>query len=37
LLKGFVTHKFPLPQWQQAVQTAIHPGRNKAIKVTIHP
>jgi threonine dehydrogenase-like Zn-dependent dehydrogenase len=37
LLKGFVTHKFPLSQWQQAVQTAIHPGHHKAIKVTMHP
>jgi threonine dehydrogenase-like Zn-dependent dehydrogenase len=37
LLKGFVTHKFPLSQWQQAVQTAIHSGHHKAIKVTMHP
>ncbi len=37
LFKGFVTHKFPLSQWQQAIQTAIHPGRNKAIKVTMQP
>jgi threonine dehydrogenase-like Zn-dependent dehydrogenase len=37
LLKGFVTHKFPLSQWQQAVQTAIHAGHHKAIKVTMHP
>jgi threonine dehydrogenase-like Zn-dependent dehydrogenase len=37
LLKGFVTHKFSLSQWQQAVQTAIHSGHHKAIKVTMHP
>jgi threonine dehydrogenase-like Zn-dependent dehydrogenase len=37
LLKGFVTHKFPLSQWQQAIQTAIHAGHHKAIKVTMHP
>jgi threonine dehydrogenase-like Zn-dependent dehydrogenase len=37
LLKGFVTHKFPLSQWQQAVQTAIHAGHHKAVKVTMHP
>jgi len=37
VLKGFVTHKFPLSQWQQAVQTAVHSGHHKAIKVTMHP
>ena len=37
LLKGFVTHKLPLFQCQQAIQTAIHTGRNKAVKVAMHP
>ncbi len=37
LFKGFVTHRFPLIQWRQAVQTALHAGRLGAIKVTLHP
>lgn len=37
MLKGFVTHTFPLAQWRQAFQTALHAGKYKAIKVALHP
>lgn len=37
MFEGFVTHKFPLSQWRQAIQTAIQPGKNRAIKVAIYP
>lgn len=36
-LKGLVTHRFPLTQWRQAIQTALHAGRKGAIKVVLHP
>jgi len=35
--KGFVTHSFPLSQWRQAFQTALHSGKHGAIKVAVHP
>lgn len=36
-LKGLVTHRFPLSRWRKAIQTALHPERHGAIKVTLHP
>jgi threonine dehydrogenase-like Zn-dependent dehydrogenase len=37
LFKGMVTHRFPLTQWREAVQTALQAGRLGAIKVALHP
>ncbi|MGQ9463081.1 MAG: zinc-dependent alcohol dehydrogenase [Candidatus Fervidibacter sp.] len=37
LLNGFVTHRFPLDQWQKAIQTALHAGKHGAIKVALYP
>lgn len=37
LFKGFVTHRFPLDQWQKAIQTALHAGKHGAIKVALYP
>ena len=34
-LRGLVTHRFPLTQWRQAVQTALQAGRRCAIKVVL--
>jgi L-iditol 2-dehydrogenase len=34
-LKGLVTHRFPLTQWRQAIQTALQAGRHRAIKVVL--
>ncbi len=36
-LQGLVTHRFPLAQWQVAVQTALRAGRRGAVKVTVAP
>ena len=37
LFKGFVTHRFPLDQWQKAIQTALRAGKHGAIKVALYP
>ncbi|GBC99861.1 Sorbitol dehydrogenase [bacterium HR17] len=36
-LQGLVTHRFPLEQWQRAVQTALQAGHTGAVKVTLTP
>ncbi len=34
-LKGLVTHRFSLDQWRTAIQTALHAGQHRAIKVVL--
>lgn len=36
-LRRLVTHRFTLDQWQQALETAVHKGKHRAVKVAFVP